>query len=271
MASMRSSVFITGLIVLSAAPFAGAAVLFADNFNTGNTANFDGAPTAGRLSGTLASDIVLRSWGAQESIDNNQLLIPLGVDSGVRFENAAGPFGATNRYNWAGGSASSAILSAGGFVVSFDWAPPGNTSTNWISFQVGTINGDSGNLTNDDYGILFRQNGNTERFDNSVNLGAGGAFVATPGGVLRHVEITYLFNSFADGANVTATSTVDGVQVASDTFQWDSNGGQIYMELGNNDAGNRVDNLTISTVPEPSLALLLGMAGLGLGRRRRQA
>lgn len=268
---MRSSVLLTGLFVLSAAPFAGAAVLFSDNFNTGNTANFDGAPTAGRLSGTLAADIVLRSWGAQESIDNGQLLIPLGVDSGVRFENAAGSFGATNRYNWAGGSASSAILSSGGFVVSFDWAPPGDASQNWISFQVGTINGDSGNLTNDDYGILFRQNGNTERFDNGVNLGAGGAFVATAGGVLRHVEITYLFSSFADGSTVNAIATVNGTQVASDFFTWDSNSGQIYMELGNNDAGNRVDNLTVSTVPEPSLGLLLGAtAAMGLVRRRRR-
>src|SRR5204863_7386664 len=129
-----------------------------------------------------------------------------------------------------------AILAAGGFVVSFDYSPAGSASANWISFQVGTVNADSGNLTDDDYGILFRQNGATERWDNSVNLGAGGSFVATAGGVLRHVEITYLFSSFADGATVNARTTVNGVQVGLDSFTWDSNAGQMRMELGSNDA-----------------------------------
>jgi hypothetical protein len=68
---------------------------------------------------------------------------------------------------------------------------------------------------------------------------------------------------------VNAISTVNGTQVASDTFTWDNNAGQLRMELGNNDAGNRVDNLTISTIPEPSLPLLLGLAGFGLAARRR--
>ena len=267
---MRPCLLLTGILVLSAAPFASAVVLFADNFNTANAPSFDAAPTAGRLSGTVAgTETVLRSWGAQQQIDNNQLLIPGGGDTGVRFENAAGPFGGANRYNWAVGSAGPAILSAGGFVVSFDWAPTGSASQDWISYQVGTVNNDSGNLVDDDYGILFRQNGNTERFDNGINLGAGGAFVPTAGGVLRRVEITYLFSSFADGATVNAISRVNGTQVASDTFTWDSNGGQMRMELGNNDPGNRIDNLTVSTVPEPSLSLLLGVAVLGLAARRR--
>ena len=248
------------------------AVLFADNFNTADTTVFDGAPTAGRLSGSVAgTEAVLRAWGAQQHINANQALLPAGgLDSGLRFENAAGPFGAANRYNWAGGSASSAILAAGGFVVSFDWAPANNVSTDWISFQVGTVNNDSGNLTNDDYGILFRQNGATERFDNSVNLGAGGSFVATAGGVLRQVEIRYAFTSFADGSPVTATSFVNGVQVASDSFTWDSNGGALYMELGNNDAGNRVDNLTVSTIPEPGITALAAAALALTGMRRRR-
>src|SRR5687768_9676373 len=173
-------------------------LLFLDNFNTTDSASFDAAPLTGRLSGSVAgTETVLRSWGAQEQINNNQLLLPVSADSGVRWENAAGPFGAANRYSWAAGTTGASILAAGGFSVSFDYAPVDNTSTNWISFQVGTVNADSGNLTNDDYGILFRQNGNTERFDNGVNLGAGGAFTATPGGVLRSVRIDYFFNSFA--------------------------------------------------------------------------
>ena len=242
-------------------------ILFQDNFDTADTTNFDAAPTAGRLSGTAAGDIVLRSYGFQQHISGNQLLLPTGTN-GVRFENAAGPFGASNRYDWASGSTGTAILGAGGFIVSFDYTAAGNTTGDWVSFQVGTINADNGNLTNDDYGILFRQNGGTERFDNSVNLGAGGTFSATAGP--RHVEISYAFSSFADGASVTATSKVDGTQVASDTFTWDSNSGAMYMELGHNDPNLLVDNLTVSVIPEPSSALLSSLAILGLIARRRR-
>ena len=167
----------------------------------------------------------------------------------MRFENAGGPFGAANRYDWANGSAGASILAAGGFIVEFDWTPAENTARDWISFQVGTVNADSGNLTNDDYGVLFRQDGDTERFDNSVNLGAGGSFPAPPGGTLRQIQITYEFSSFADGAEVLATSVIDGIEIASDTFTWDGNAGEMRMELGNNDPdGQRIDNLTISTI-----------------------
>ncbi|MGC6466668.1 MAG: hypothetical protein ACON5N_13875 [Akkermansiaceae bacterium] len=224
----------------------GQTVLFQDNFDTADTANFDAAPTTGRLSGTLAADVVLRSFGFQQDISGNQLLMPNGAGGGhgVRFENAAGPFGGANRFDWAAGDTGSAILDAGGFTVAFDVTHAGNTTPDWVSFQVGTVNADSGNLTNDDYGILFRQNGNTERFDNGTNLGAGGSFSATLN--QRHIEIQYEFSSFADGASVTATSFVDGVQVASDVFTWDGNGGQMRMELGHNDPGALVDNLTVS-------------------------
>ena len=180
-------------------------------------------------------------------------------------------FGAANRFDWATGATGAQIIADGGFIVSFDWTPANNDARDWISFQVGTVNADSGNLTNDDYGVLFRQDGDTERFDNSVNLGAGGSFPASAGGVLRQVEITYQLTSFADGASVTATSVVDGIQVASDTFTWDSNGGEMRMELGNNDPdGQRIDNLTVRTIPEPSAASLFGLALAGIFLRRRR-
>jgi hypothetical protein len=257
--------------VVLTAPAAAQQLLFRDNFDTADNASFDASPVAGRLSGTAGgSEAVLRSWGAQQQISNNQLLLPVGTgDNGVRFEKAAGPFGATNRYDWASGSAGPSILAAGGFSVSFDWIPADNTTGTWVSFQVGTINGDSANLTDDDYGILVRQNGNTERWDNSVNLGAGGATTASPGGVARKINIDYFFNSFADGSTVTAVSSVDGTQVASDSFTWDSNGGTMYMELGHDGAGDRVDNLSVSTVPEPATAALLGLAALAFTGRRR--
>jgi len=100
-------------------------LLFRDTFNTADSASFDAAALDGRLSGSAAgTQTVLRSWGAQQQINNNQLLLPTGGDTGVRWENAAGPFGGANRYNWAGGTTGASILAAGGFSVSFDYAPP---------------------------------------------------------------------------------------------------------------------------------------------------
>lgn len=248
-----------------------AAVLWMDNFNAPDSASFDAAAMAGRLSGSEAGNTYLRSFSAQQRITSNRLLMPAG-GSGVRFELATNdPIGgATDRFDWAAGSAGPMILGAGGFVVAFDWLPAENTLTDWVSFQVGTVNADNGNLTNDDYGILFRNNGGTERFDDPVNLGAGGTFPASAAGVVRRVEITYAFNSFADGTPVTATSRVDGIQVASDVFTWAGNGGSMHMELGNGAANTAVDNLSISTIPEPAGNLLaaLGMVGLLLRRRR---
>ncbi len=255
------------LALLLASPSSGSIVLFSDSFDTADSGSLDASIQGARRSGTLEGDIQVRSWGAQQAIAGNQLLFP-GLNSGVRFENEAGPFGGTNRFDWAAGSTGADILAAGGFTVSFDWTPATNDADQWVSFQVGTVNDDSGNLTDDDYGILFRRNGGTERFDNTVNLGAGGSFPATT--VARAVEINYAFSSFADGASVTATSTVDGVQVASDTFTWDGNGGEMRMELGHNASGELVDNLTVSIVPEPSSLMLCGLAMAGFISRRRR-
>lgn len=242
------------------------ALLWMDNFNAPDTNNFDGAVMTGRLSGSEAGNTALSSFGFLQSVNNNQLLLPQ-ANNGVRF---GGQF---SRFDWAGGASGTAILGAGGFKVSFDWIPADNTDTEWMSFQVGTVNDDNGNLTDDDYGILFRNNGASQRFRNAPapngNQGEGIPFAATPGGVARQIEITYTFSSFADGSPVTATSTVNGFQVASDTFNWDGNAGSMRMELGNGVNNTRIDNLRIDTIPEPTGAVLLS-AGLGLLALRRR-
>ncbi len=240
-----------------------AALLFMDNFDAPDSASFDDASLTGRLSGSESGNTTLRSWGFQQSISNNQLLMPQG-GNGVRFG------GGTTRYDWASGTSGSQILAGGGFVVAFDWIPQDNTDNEWVSYQVGTINNDNGNLTDDDYGILFRNNGGTERFDNNVNLGAGSSFTATAGGLARRVELTYTFSSFADGSLVSVTSTVNGFQVAGDSFTWDSNFGEMRMEMGNGVNNTRIDNFSVSTIPEPSSALLLLGSALGLASRRRR-
>ncbi|MFM2197003.1 MAG: hypothetical protein RLZZ505_435 [Verrucomicrobiota bacterium] len=261
-----SFIFASAIALAAHNASAASIVLWADNFNVADTPNFDGASTAGRLSGTEAANTALASYGQQQGISSNQLLLLPNGNAGVRFG------GQTTRYDWAAGSSGTQIIAGGGFTVAFDWTPANNTVIDWVSFQVGTINNDSGNLTNDDYGILFRNNGGTERFDNSANLGAGGSFVANPGGISRSVVISYSFTSFADGSSVNVVSTVDGTEVANDNFTWDGNGGQMHMEMGNLASGTLIDNLVISTVPEPSGLVLLGSSlGVLILLRKRRA
>ncbi|BCX47988.1 hypothetical protein HAHE_18960 [Haloferula helveola] len=219
-------------------------ILFADNFNVANTTNFDAAPLTGRRSGLGAADIRLRSWGFQQDINNQQLYLPAGGNNGVRFEAEPGPFGGGNRYDWGAGAIGALILDNSNFVVSFDWTPPNNTTSDWVSFQVGTVNADSANLTNDDFGILFRGNGATQYFPGG---NVGGTLTPAPaGGVTRHVEITYITDSFATGQSVRAIMEVDGQVLVDDTRLWeDGPSGSMYMELGTNFGGHFVDNLTV--------------------------
>lgn len=265
---MRLGLVLAPLLLASLPGQAPAALLFQDNFNTANTTNFDNAPLAGRLSGSAVGDVVLRSWGRQMQISGNQVLVPGGGgQAGLRFENAVGG----NRFNWASGVVGADILAAGGFYVSFDYTPPAATGSNWVSWQVGTPNADGAiNALGTDYGILFRQGGGTERWQTGTNLGAGGSFTSSGGAAPHNILIRFDFNSFADGSPVLATSWVDGVQVASDSFAWNNNGGALRMELGSVGGGHLVDNLRIFTIPEPTSAALLGLGGLGFLLRRRR-
>jgi len=251
------------------------AVLFSDNFDTSD-ARLNDASTTGRLSGTAST--ALESWGAHQNISNGQLSTSGRNGSGQ----AGARFGAeTARYDWAAGDVGQSILDAGGFSVSFDYIASaddsGSSDPHWVGWSVGTLNGDSAiNNGDTDYGILFRTSGGIQTFD-SGNAIAGISDAFDSSGT-NSISIEYAFNSWADGSNVTATSYVDGVQVASDVFEWSGNSGSMHMEFMTNDAGSLVDNLTISTltavevsaIPEPSGVLALGcLFGASMLTRRR--
>jgi hypothetical protein len=268
---MKSALLILPLVCL--APLSAKAVLlFADNFNAPDTTNLDLSSQAGRRSGTNTA-IQVRSSMIQHGIASNQLNFLNGNTGRIRFHNDLDNNTATAEtwHDWAAGEGA-AILAAGGLRIEFDWIAGNTTSGNWVAFNVGH-NGDVGepafrvNEGSNDLGILFRFNGDTEIFDNGINLGAGGS--ATPILGLRHMMIDYRFNSFADGTPVTINAYESGTNVYNGAFTFSGNGGQFYMELETLE-NTLIDNLAISTVPEPSGAVLGMLCGLGVILRRRR-
>ncbi|MCF7732777.1 MAG: hypothetical protein K9N23_13895 [Akkermansiaceae bacterium] len=236
-------------------------LLWSDNFDVADTTNFDGAPLDGRLSGTLAAlpapdnKVYLRASKAQQEILGNQLRMIGGGSGRVRFQSDAAT--APTTYNWANTSTGpgTTILADGGLRVEFDFTSTDTTSDQWIAFAIGITNGNATgaedgfrvNQGATDYGILFRNDGRTNRFRNGGDIGAG--VPTTPVATPRHIVLDYGFNSFADGTPGRVRVTIDGVQVADDTFTWSGNGGELYMELETLITGSLIDNYMISTIP----------------------
>jgi hypothetical protein len=224
-------------------------LLWSDNFNVADNGSLDAAPLTGRLSGTLGTTVKIAAARVQQQILGNQLRMISANAGRVRFQNQTGG----TWVNWAGSTGAASILADGGLRVEFDFTATNLTSTNWVGFNIGHGNSAAGEPTTrvnhggTDYGILFRNNGQTQRFDNASVLGNGGT--TTPVATPRHIVLDYAFASFADGTPVKVRATVDGVQVASDNFTWDGNAGELYMELETNETGSLIDNYTVSTVP----------------------
>lgn len=222
-------------------------VLWSDNFNAPNNTDFDTAPLAERLSGTLAAETRLYEQNANPEINGNKLLFTNG-GSRVQFRSLDG----STWYDWAASTEATAILAAGGFKVEFDFTPANNSSDTWVAFNIGVRDQTTtpGTLVNDpktDYGILFRNDGRSERWDNLANLGAGAKTVLT---ATRHVVIEYSFSSFADGTSVQTVTTVNGEAMADDTFTWDGNSNIVYMELDSISVGARIDDFKVSTLTD---------------------
>ncbi|MDB2673939.1 hypothetical protein N9Y81_03200, partial [Akkermansiaceae bacterium] len=239
-----STIFVTvGALTFSASA---SSLILADNFNAPNTGNFDNSDQTGRRSGLAGADIQLRSSRRQHGIIDNQLDLarPGGGSGRVRFHDANS---LSDWHDWSSGAAGALITTDGGFRVEFDWTPANNTDTNWVSWSVGFSQGPEPgirlNNAETDFGILFRNNGGTERFDNSAAGVTGTPFTATT--ISRHVTLEYTFTSWADGSDVSVNAWVDGTDVIPGgyDFSWDNNLGGVSFELGSNVAsGTRIDN-----------------------------
>lgn len=267
----KSTHWFASLALMASASLSSAAtVIFTDNFNVGDAGSLDGSDQTGRNTGVVAG-IVTQSGGVQHSISSGQLNLinkPSWETRGhIRFADTNGI------YNFAAGASGATIAAAGGFRFEFDWTSTNNTSGNWLSFTVGHTSVEEFQRVTDgatDFGVLFANNGGSQFFDNGAFLGSGTAFNVTPLGQ-HHAMIDFTFGSFADSSAVVATVYMDNNLVGSQNFTWDNNGGILNMELATYEETRRLDNISISAIPEPSSLALFGLTGLALTVRRRKS
>ncbi|MDB6069428.1 MAG: hypothetical protein JWL81_599 [Verrucomicrobiales bacterium] len=240
------------LLLLQITPLHAGTLLFSDNFNAPDNASLDASTQTDRRLGLLGTAVQVRSSRIQHGIVANKLnfLKPATGSGRLRLQQSASL--PTNVWtDFAAGTTGTTILAEGGVRVEFDYTSADDTSDNWISVSAG-INSIATaepltrvNEAGTDFGILFRNTGLTQFFDNgAATVGSAFPAVLTP----RHVIVDYAFNSFANGTTVTVKATVNGTDVlpAGKTFTWDNNGGILHFEIGNYAAGTVLDNLSIS-------------------------
>jgi Bacterial TSP3 repeat len=226
-------------------PTSAQTLIWADNFDTGQgQLALDSAPLAGRRSGVEAENIMVRSSQIQQVSIGNSLYM-WGSGGRVRFQRDT-----TTWCNFAALASAPTILAGGGLTVEFDINTRfGTLEGAYVGFAVGF--GGSGEpserITDPaaDYAVRLGKEGIHRRYKNGIETGT-----PSPAGTVStgRVKIEYVFNSFADGSPVTVKTSLAGQEIAYDTFTWNGNAGQLYMELENRGGSDQyLDNLKIST------------------------
>jgi hypothetical protein len=267
------------LILLSlAAASSNAAVLFSDNFDVTGPSGFPLPPAIGpnseitnpgRQGGSLGT-LGYLNRNINEQVGNTTTLTPAPGSSLGDELLLAGGGASTIDYNFA--SAGTAL------EITFNALPNFNSgdSTNWFSFMVGD-SGDTRFVADGsiDFGILFRQNGGTQYFvDGPGTTGASGTGVALNTWSSYKIVLSdtagtgSAFGSggsrvdyYQDGTLLGSALLPDQLTSSQGYFGFGSPGGSVVG----------IDNLVVSSVPEPSsvMVCLGSLAGLTFLRRRK--
>ena len=229
-------------------------LIFSDNYNVAN-GNLDSATLAGRTNGVDAYGVLPQSAAIEQTINGNQLQLvaPGGDGTGdsgcMRFDSISSH---GTLWDWSSGAGGTAITSAGGMTVSFNWTANNTTSSDWIFLAAGADSADSYGYgwkllalsSATSAGIIIANDGEVQAWNAGV-LAATGSF--TPAGTSHTVKLDYEFNSWAVGSPVTVAVIVDGTFVLSDSFTWVHGAGAQYLDLGTYQESNLIDNFSVTT------------------------
>tara|TARA_B110000008_G_scaffold111392_1_gene114345 strand:+ start:511 stop:1230 length:720 start_codon:yes stop_codon:yes gene_type:complete len=239
---MWSRLFVTFVALLLSASAGQAAVLYSENFNgEGTAANaYDNGTTpevnVGNI-GVLQSTGTTQGGNATDTAWKMNRVAANGAD-GLRF--------GANSDNWATSANSAAILADGGFAISFDQKKISG-SVSWTLVRVGS-GPENGNHTTADLGALASFGGTMATYD-----GTDGTAFTGPGGTKPDysIEYRYEFDSWAKGTVVSFTGLIDGQVVMTDTFTWNKDD-DVKIVFGVHKVGGEMDNIVVSTIPEPA-------------------
>ncbi|QNN22247.1 LamG domain-containing protein [Planctomycetales bacterium ZRK34] len=250
-------------------------VLLADNFNTTDTADINadlGSRQTGLLAATTYSTL---SDGA--AIVNNQASFG-ATDSSTLSPNV----------NFADGAAGAAINSGGGFIIDFDVNPVSGSNdtggdSDWFAVSFGHTSATPGGnplITSGsaDFGILFRDNGEFQMFDNGANVApTASTFDANVfAGEVYNIRLVVDTDAAAAGTggvrvfvNGVAIDLTNDITSLGYNFTWDAQGDN-YIVFESRNEPAVFDNLLIAAIPTPA-ALPAGLMMFGLIALRRRA
>ena len=259
----------TSLAALAAFTLAGsasAAVLLTDNFNTAGNMEDGGFNLPANLTADQSGPAATKSY----TLANNGWTGTLqrGNDGNLHMAGNnvyASDIRASLNYDIA--DVANTIGTA--LEISFNMSVPAENGDSWASFTVGGVNPQI-NSTATGFGSLFRKGGATEQWSNNASLGTTPTF--TDGQLITFVlsDATGSGSAFdvSNGANDIVKMYV-GATLAQTFTGLDLDATDQYISFRANNVIANIDNLQISSIPEPGAALLGGLGMLALLRRRR--
>jgi hypothetical protein len=305
--NLTTAIMAAGIVLALSGNHAGAqAVLFSDNFNRADNRDIQASLTG--ITDNTGSSLPVDGVYSQPWLDPNNRAPTYGVQDAVA-SNGGGAQILSSQLQLAVGAGTSdayinhnfvnaSILSAGGFTVSLDvngfsqtGYQQGGAFAIGMSASEAAAGADAFDLTPGRYtgafndastigaavpGVVLSDFWVALRGNNSVVWGGSSGTISGVGSLSAKtgtISATFSFSDFNVGSTVNYQVFLNGVSEGTGSFTW-SGTDENYIGLDARDSsGVSLDNLSISTVPEPSAMLLglLGATGLFLRRSRRQA